>query len=75
MSQNIYVPAVLDDEAGTMCGRTPFYLYLDPSDSFDERVDRFCFFKALDIVEAQFAPTDRLQLSAGVRTRGFDLEQ
>lgn len=69
MSQNIYLPAVVDDEAMTLCGRAPFYLYLDPSETFDDRVNRYCFFKALDILEAQYDKKERLDLTTGVRTR------
>lgn len=69
MSQNIYLPAVVDDESMTLCGRTPFYQYLDPAETIDDRADRYCFFKALDIVEAQYEKSDRLSLETGVRTR------
>jgi hypothetical protein len=69
MSQNIYVPSVVDDESTSLCGRTPFYLYLDPADDFEERVNRFSFFKALNIVESQISKEDRLSLESGVLTR------
>lgn len=69
MSQNIYMPAVIDDEGMTLCGRAPFYLYLEPAETYDDRVNRYCFFKALDMVEAQYEKRDRLDLATGVRTR------
>lgn len=74
MSQNIYTPAVIDDEGMTLCGRAAFYVYLDPAETFDDRVNRYCFFKALDMIEAQYEASDRLDLATGVRTRLQDME-
>lgn len=75
MSQNIYVPNIVDDEGMTLCGRVPFYLYLDPADDYDERVNRYCFFKAVNIVESQIDTADRLNLQTGVLTTLRDEER
>lgn len=65
MAQNIHAPSLVNEEMITLCGRVPYYSYLDPADDFDERVNRFCFFKALNILEAQFEPRNRLSLQTG----------
>lgn len=68
MSSEIKIPSFEDDEVISLCGRVPYYTYLDPSERPEERWHQAAFFKALDILDAQYAPENRMHLKQGERT-------